>query len=198
MRGDSDTDIKLLVAQLIDGSVHAFECLYRLHSKALLANIKYLVKDNEISSEILQDVYLKIWESRFTIDLERSYKGFLFTIARNMVYDYLRKVALDEKRRSVLISQALENYTHVEEELISKENKKILKEALDYLPEQCRRVYTLSKIEGKSHNEISQLLNISTATVNNHIVKGNRQIRNYFLQHTELSWFVAAIIFFNI
>ena len=193
MGNHSDTDLKLLVAQLKEGSKQAFECLYREHSKALLANIRYLVKDKEVASEILQDVYLKIWESRSSIDLDRSYKGFLYTVARNMIYDYLRKLALDERRRLVLISKTLEVYTHVEERLILKEHEKLLSEALSQLSLQCRKVYTLSKFEGKSHQEISQLLNISLATVNNHMVKSNRQIRTFFLQNSELSWFVALL-----
>lgn len=187
MIDNSDIELKLLVAQFNGGSKLAFERLYRLHSKALLANIRSLVKDKEVASEILQDVYLKIWESRNSIDLEKSYKGFLYTIARNMVYDYLRKLALDQRRRLVLISQTLEVYTHVEEQLICKEHEQLLGKALSKLSLQCRKVYTLSKFEGKSHQEISQLLNISLATVNNHMVKSNRQVRAFFLQHSELS-----------
>ena len=193
MTNHSDTDLKLLVAQLKEGSKQAFECLYRVHSKALLANIRYLVKDKEVASEILQDVYLKIWESRNSIDLDRSYKGFLYTVARNMIYDYLRKLALDERRRLVLISKTLEVYTHVEEQLILKEQEKLLTEALSELSMQCRKVYTLSKFEGKSHQEISELLNISLATVNNHMVKSNRQIRTFFSENMELSWFIALL-----
>lgn len=187
MINNSDIELKLLVAQFNGGSKLAFECLYRLHSKALLANIRNLVKDNEVADEILQDVYLKIWESRSSIDLEKSYKGFLYTIARNMVYDYLRKLALDQRRRQVLISQALEVYTHVEEQLICKEHEQLLGKALGQLSLQCRKVYTLSKFEGKSHQEISQLLNISLATVNNHMVKSNRQVRAFFLENSEFS-----------
>jgi len=189
----SDSDLKLLVAQLKEGNQQAFECLYRVHSKALLANIRNLVRDNEIASEILQDIYLKIWEIRNTIDLEKSYKGFLYTVARNMVYDYLRKLALDKKKRSELISKTLEVYTHIEEGLILKEHEKLLSEALGQLSLQCQKVYSLSKFEGKSHQEISQLLNISISTVNNHMVKSNRQIRAFFLQNSELSWFVALL-----
>jgi len=194
MGNHSDTDLKLLVAQVKDGNIHAFEYLYRLHSKALLANIKYLVRDKEIASEILQDVYIKIWESRDKIDLDKSYKGFLHTIARNLVYDYLRKAALDERSRSVMLSEAVETYTHVEEALIIKENHKLLTEALKQLSGQCRKVYTLSKLEGRSHQEISDLLNISLATVNNHVVKGNRQIRAFFSQHYELPCLIALIL----
>jgi len=194
MEDYSGTDIKLLVTQLKDGNIHAFECLYRLHSKALLTNIKYLVRDKEVASEILQDVYIKIWESRDKIDLDKSYKGFLHTVARNLVYDYLRKAALDERSRSVMFSEAVEVYTHVEEALLTKENHKLLTEALKQLSDQCRKVYTLSKLEGRSHQEISDLLNISLATVNNHMVKGNRQVRAFFSQHYELPCFIALIL----
>jgi RNA polymerase sigma-70 factor (ECF subfamily) len=193
----SEVETKLLLSQLREGNTCAFERLYQMHSKALLSNIRHLVKNKEIASEILQDVYLKIWEGRASIDPDKSYKSFLYTIARNLVYDHFRRVALDERRRSELIRTAVQLYNHVEEQLIGKESQVLLNDAVAQLPLQCRTVYTLSRLEGKSHQEISQLLNISPATVNNHIVKANREIRSFLLRHGELALIIALITLCN-
>lgn len=179
MESGAEANIVLLLVQLQQGSEQAFNALYKLHSKILLSNIRNLVKDNEVAKELLQDLYLKVWENRENIDTEKSFKSFLFTIARNIVYDYFRRVSLDKRAKLKLITNAFEFYTHIEENLDFKESTEILKTAVSALPPQCREVYTLSKLEGKSHQEISRQLDISISTVNNHMVKANRQIRMF-------------------
>src|ERR1700748_2931487 len=140
----AETNIVFLLQQLKRGSEPAFNALYRLHSKILLSNIRNLVKDPEVAKELLQDLYLKVWENRETIDTDKSFKSFLFTIGRNMVYDYLRKASLDKKARLKLMTDALELYSHTEEDLDFKESKSILLSAINTLPPQCKQVYSLS------------------------------------------------------
>jgi RNA polymerase sigma-70 factor (family 1) len=190
MEPGTDANIAFLLQQLKHGSEPAFNALYRLHSKMLLGNIRNLVKDQEVAKELLQDLYLKVWENRDAIDTNKSFKSFLFTIGRNMVYDYLRRVSLDKKAKLKLMAGALEFYSHSEEDLDLKESKEVLQTAVNTLPPQCRQVYTLSKLEGKSHQEISQQLGISISTVNNHMVKANKVVRSFLFHNRDL-----AIIF---
>ncbi len=190
----SDGKIRILLSQLREGNECAFEQLYHMHSGMLLANIRSLVKDREASCDLLQDLYVKVWEYRQTIDLDKSYEAFLFTVARNLVYDHLRKIALDRKKRLELMNIVLESYPHVEEHMIAKEQEGLLANAVNRLPEQCRRVYKLSKLEGKSHQEISHILRISLATVNNHMVRANREVRSFLLRHKEVSLMVLLYL----
>lgn len=187
MKNESELNITDLLAQLKEGSEYAFNALYKLHSKMLLSNINRLVKDNEVSKELLQELYLKIWEVKTSIDINKSFKSFLFTIAKNLVYDYFRKTALDVKARNNLIDNAIAFYSHSEEILIHKESSELLKMATNTLSPQCQKVYKLSKFEEKSHQEISELLEISISTVNNHMVKANKEIRAYLVKHADLS-----------
>jgi RNA polymerase sigma-70 factor (family 1) len=187
METDVEANITFLLQQLKEGSEPAFNAVYRLHSKILYSNILHLSKDAEIAKDLLQDLYLKIWEGRETIDPEKSFKSYLFTIARNMVYDYLRKVSLDQKARIRLMSNVFEFYTHIEEDLELKEKTKLLRGAVETLPLQCRRVYTLSKLDGKSHQEISEQLGVSISTVNNHMVRANKEVRAYLFRHGDIA-----------
>ncbi|PPL04383.1 RNA polymerase sigma factor [Parapedobacter indicus] len=190
----SEGKIRILLSQLRDGSECAFEQLYHMHSNMLLANIRSLVKDREVSCDILQDLYVKVWEYRHSIDPSKSYEAFLFTMARNLVYDYLRKTARDRKKRVELLNVVLESYPHVEEYMMAKEQEGLLVNAVNQLPEQCRKVYTLSKLEGKSHQEISHMLCISLATVNNHMVNANRKVRSFLLHHKEVSLMILLYV----
>jgi RNA polymerase sigma-70 factor (family 1) len=187
MEPGADANIAFLLQQLKHGSEPAFNTLYRLHSRMLLGNIRNLVKDQEVAKELLQDLYLKVWENRETIETDKSFKSFLFTIGRNMVYDYLRRVSLDKKAKLKLMAGALEFYSHSEEDLDFKESKEVLQTAVNTLPPQCRQVYTLSKLEGKSHQEISQQLGISISTVNNQMVKANKVVRSFLFHNRDLT-----------
>lgn len=190
-------DHSLLLSQLKKGDSNAFGSLYDLYSRMLLSNIIHMVKDQEVAKELLQDLFLKVWEKRESIDVEKSFKSFLFTIAKNKVYDYLRKVALDKKLTRELIANTIESYSHTEELLSFKEKNACLNQAIEALSPQSRQVYQLSKIEGLSHKEISERLGISVSTVNNHIVKSSKAVRNFLYQHGDLAVALAVVALFD-
>ncbi len=108
MKSGTEINIDLLLRQLKQGSEPAFNTLYLQHSRILLSNIRNLVKDNEVAKELLQDLYLKVWENRGSIDPEKSFKSFLFVMARNMVYDDFRRVSLDKRAKISLMNIALQ------------------------------------------------------------------------------------------
>lgn len=186
-------DYALLLSKLKEGDSTAFASLYGLYSKMLLSNILHMVKDPEVAKELLQDLFLKIWEKRATIDPEKSFKSFLFTIAKNIVYDYLRKVALDKKLTQELIANTIESYSHTEELLSFKEKNACLSQAIDRLSPQSKQVYQLCKIEGLSHKEISERLGISISTVNNHIVKSSKAVKEFLYNHSDLAVTLAVV-----
>lgn len=182
-----------LLIKLKQGDQYAFEQLYFLHSKLLYNNILHLVKEREVAEELLQDLYLKIWENRINLDPGKSFKAYLFTIARNMVYDYFRKVSLNKRMIVKMMINVKESYSNIEDIISFKESSASLKDAIDTLPAQSKKVYILSKLEGKSHEEISIDLGISVSTVNNHIVKANRIVRSYLAKHSDLA--VALLVY---
>lgn len=183
MEPGTEDSIAPLLQQLKQGSEPAFNALYRMHSRMLLSNIRKLVRDNEVAKELLQDLYMKVWEKRESIDLDKPFKSFLYTIAKNMVYNYLHRVSLDKKARVRLVQDAVEYYSHAEEDLEFKETDELVKRAIGELPSQARQVFTLSKMQGKSHQQIAEELGISIKTVNNHMVKANKEVRAYLLSH---------------
>jgi RNA polymerase sigma-70 factor (family 1) len=179
-------DITPLLLELREGNVKAFNTLYCLYSRILLANIRGLVKDNEVAKELLQDLFMKIWEYRASIDPEKSFRSFLFTIARNIVYDHFRRISLDKRARIELIASAVATCESVDAIFEYKESNLLVKTAIEKLSPQCKQVYILSKVQGRSHREISGLMGIAISTVNNHMVKANRELRTHILQYDKL------------
>ncbi|PWS32864.1 RNA polymerase sigma factor [Pedobacter paludis] len=191
-----DEDL-LLLLQLKNGNYSAFDLLYQRYSKMLYANILRLVKDSEMAKELLQDLFLKIWERRNAIDTTKSFKSFLFTIARNAVYDYFRKVSLDKKLMTEMISRSVELYSHTEEDISFKEKSACLAQAINTLPPQSRQVYQLCKIEGLSHEEISKQLGISISTINNHMVKANKLVKEFLYRNSDLAITLIVVSFLH-
>ena len=168
---------KDLVILLKESNEAAFEKLYFLYSKRLLGYLVKLVKSETIASEIMQEVFLKIWICRQNIDANQSFRSYLFRIAENKVVDFFRKAARDKKLQATLIKTACEEYSHVEEGFCAKENEQILHDVINLLPPRRRQIFQLIKIEGHSYEEVSQLLSISTSTITDHIVKATKFIR---------------------
>lgn len=170
---------KTLLLRLKEGSEQAFEKIYLLYSKRLFGNLLKLVKSESMAQEILQEVFLKVWDNRRHIDIERSFRSYLFKIAENKAYDFFRKAARDQKLRQLLLAAATESYEHIESIITDKENKHLLQQAIEALPPQRRQVFRLCKLEGKSYEEVSKLLGISTSTISDHIVKASRTVREF-------------------
>jgi len=171
-------DEQTLLLLLKSGDYHAFTQLYQRYSLRLLGRIIRLVKSEETAEEILQTLFLKVWERRDQIDPDKSLKPFLFTIAQNLVYDHFRRMALDERFRNEFIKQYAEDYQHIEEDLTFKQTQENVMNAIKALPPQCQKVFILFKIEGKSYAEICETLNISKSTVNNHLTKANSLLKS--------------------
>lgn len=171
-------DEQTLLLRLKSGDYQAFTQLYQRYSLRLLGRIIRLVKSDETAEEILQTLFLKVWERRDQIDADKPLKPFLFTIAQNLVYDHFRRMALDERFRNEFIKQYAEDYQHIEEELTFKQTQENVMNAIKALPPQCQKVFILFKIEGKSYAEICETLNISKSTVNNHLTKANSLLKS--------------------
>lgn len=166
---------------LKQGDEIAFEELYHFYRERIYLSALQLVKSHELAQEILQDVFMKLWQNRMGIDLTRNFEAYLFKIMRTTSYDYFRKIALDQERMEFLIVQTNKIQTAtVENDISYKEAKSHLEEILLQLPEKRREVYRMCKLEGRSHEEVSELLNVSPATINNHIVKASRFVRTHF------------------
>lgn len=187
-----DEEIILLKA-LRSGNQQAFEQIYKLYSARIYWNIFKLVKSEDNAKELLQEVFFKIWEKRLNIDPEQSFRSYLFQISKNTVYSYLRKNNLEKQVRDYLKLHHTEGYSHVEEHIEYSESEEFLNQTIAQLPPKRREIFKLCKLEGKSYEEVSAQLGISTSTINDHIVKATKFIKgrhNGFNDHLLL---IAAV-----
>lgn len=185
-----------LLRKLREGDGLALDFFYQRYSLCIYRKIIKMVKVGVVAEELMQDVFVKVWDKRHLIDPNQSFKSYLYTIAQNLVCDFYRKAARDEKLQTQIKALSKGCYTHVEEDIYLKETHEILNKAIDNLPSQQRLVFTLCKVEGKSYEDVSAALGISTSTINNHIVKATKNIQGYMFkaQNTTTCLAISTIL----
>jgi len=191
---DTGQQEKEILLRLIQGDEQAFEKIYRLYSNRLYGRLLKLLKSVPQTEEILQDVFLKVWEYRASIDPEKSFRAFLFKIAENKAYDFFRKAALHKAFETELIALSTSNYTMLEELMADEEKSVLLEKAINNLPPQRQQVFRLCKLERKSYTEVGQLLGISLSTVSDHIVKATKSIRTQLEPYNNIVLCLAIIL----
>ena len=169
-----------LVKLLKDGDMVAFDAIYNKYCHKLYEFVLMYLKQKEDAEEIVQEVFVKIWESRGKIDVYASFESFLFTIAYNSTMSLLRKRISENKSREFLKSlQQFEKDDTAINELAFKELNSKLKSLLDQLTSRQKEIFLLSREEGLTHKEIAQKLKISESTVNNHLVTTLKYLKSH-------------------
>ncbi|MGM9475735.1 RNA polymerase sigma factor [Pedobacter sp. GSP4] len=170
---------------LKDGQQYAFDFIYARYSKMLLPKMQRMIKLNEVVDELLQDVFVKVWLNRAEIDVNKSFKAWIFTIAQNTVYAYYRKLALDVKMQRHLLETFAEFYDQTEAYIFNKERVELLNQAIEKLPPQRKEIFKLCRIEGKSYQEAAEILSLSPSTVSNQLVSATKYIKRYVFFHAQ-------------
>lgn len=128
------------------------------------------MKQKEDAEEIVQEVFVKIWESRGKIDAYSSFESFLFTVAYNATISMLRKKASETKYIEYLKSlQHIDNTPDLADEIHFNELNGRVQSLLDELTPRQKEIFRLSREKGLSHDEIAEKLDISVNTVKKHI-----------------------------
>lgn len=159
---------KEVISRLKEGDKSAFELLYKRYWKKVYNFTALYITSALDIEEVVQEVFVKLWEARASVNEEKNFEGFLFIITRNIVFDHSRK-AFNESFYKMTLLESVEQSHSVEDELAASD----LKEYIDYLyamltPRQ-QEVFKLSRGEQLSYREIAELLRISEKTVEHHI-----------------------------
>ncbi len=169
---------KVLFECISRGDVVAFRKVFDSYNKRLFAAALKLTKSRDIAEDIVQEVFTALWESRENLSEVDNPEAYIFTIAYNKTYRYLKKVASDSRLYEALRSRMKVAQQSTEELLDLKETQDIINREVGKLPSKRQLIYKLSRIEGLTHQQIAEQLNISPLTVKKQIVLALRQIRS--------------------
>ncbi|VAW29659.1 hypothetical protein MNBD_BACTEROID07-1138 [hydrothermal vent metagenome] len=172
------TDEKTLVKALKNGDKVAFEKIFRMYHKQLYFFCYSFLNQKEDAENLTQDVFVKLWVNRASLDCEKSFSGFLFTMTKNLTLNYIRKTIHQQIFVSQLLNNKPEDCCQTEKQVSFNEAKSILNNLINRLPTKRKEIFLLSREKGLSHKEISKHLDISVHTVESQVSKALKFIRN--------------------
>jgi len=169
--GDLEKDV-LIRAQ--KGDIIAFEQILSFYEKAIYNYCLRVLKNSDYAKDVTQETFIKVYTHRSEINPEKNIKTWIFTIATNTAYDFLRgkkrkkEISLDEQNETI---SSFEAY-YVEEGLVSDVDKALLIINPDY-----KKALLLFYQQGFSYQEIADILSIPINTVKTHIMRGKEQLK---------------------
>ena len=179
-----------LITRLQNDDNEAFNELYRKYHSAIYYNILKLTRDAIVAEDILQEVFITLWEKRHDLNIEQGVSGWLFVVSYNRSISYLKR-KLKESLAQTVLQQNIENTIDARNSLANIQMS-ILEKAIEQLSPQKRKVFELCKLQRRTYAEVADELQISKHTVKEYLSGAVISIKNYVKQYPEYS-----VIFFS-
>ncbi len=164
-----------IIMKVAAGDSKAFTKLYNHYKEPGIRFSMAIIKDEEEAENMLHEVFIKIWNRREQINPELNFNSYIFTCLRNMAFDYLKKM----ERNQLLQHQYMQMMTDDQGSDSDAEEAKIvlLRNAMNSLPAKRKMILKLNVEDGKSYQEIAEMMRISKNTVKNQLVKAKQFLR---------------------
>ena len=176
-----------IIKSLKEGDREAFSMLYKQYWEKVYHFCGLYLNNRDVAEDVVQEVFIKVWESREFIREDDNFKGLLFVITRNLIFNQHRKNVNEDFYKMTVLS-AMETSYDLEEEITAYNLGEYIDHLIEELPERRRVIFNLSRKEHKSYKEIAFQLNISEKTVEN-------QISEALKCHCVLSFSFARLLF---
>jgi RNA polymerase sigma-70 factor (family 1) len=186
-----------LLAAVAQGDETAFSSLFAMLKDKVYTYSLHFTRSVFIAEEITQEVFLKIWMNRESMSEVRNIEAWLITVTKNLCFNYLKKLALEQRIKDSLTSQEYKAEENVEAYISYKEQLGRIGEAINQLSPQQRLIFSLNRDRGMKNEEIARQLNLSPNTVKTHMVAALRKIRIFLKTHpTNIFFFVLLLLIF--
>lgn len=157
------------------GDHNAFEWLYNKYWSQVYNFTRLYITTTDESKEIVQEVFVKIWESREQVDEKNNFRGFLFIITRNLIFN-IKRDNLNKEYYKLSVLEAfsqnnLKDYYEVEEELYATELGQYINLLIDGLPEKQKQIFLLSRKKHLTNKEIAEQMNLSVKSIEGYLTK---------------------------
>jgi RNA polymerase sigma-70 factor, ECF subfamily len=176
----SITDEKRLILSLQKGSIPAFEKIFALYHKRIYNFCTSLYQNSDEAEEIVQRVFVALWEQRSQVDENKSLASYLYTVARYMVYQEFRKNVYKKAAYDHFVINSIDLNESTKDEVLYNELVSFLDSVIKRLPERQREIFKLSRFSGLTYRQIADNLNITENTVDTQIRRALEFIRNKY------------------
>lgn len=175
-----------LAASLKEGSEEAFSSLFRKYGKRLYHFCYGYLKSREDAEGMVQETFIKVWESRASLDPGRPFEGFLFTIAYRLVLNRLRKMRYELSARLLLESRRPAVVNDTEEAVLAAELDGLARAAISGLPPRRQEIFHMVREDNMSYQQVAERLQISVKTVEAQMSAALRHLRKEIVNRSVL------------
>ncbi len=178
---------RILFSRARDGEEDSFEILFNHYYSRLCTYAIIFVKYPDVAEEIVQETFIKIWEKRFEIIIETTFKAYIYRSIHNNCINYLKRIKhIRNRQEAVRIEVSRQSEVNIKnldtdiiDKIVTEEFNKHFFRALESLPKQCREVFLLCRNEHLTYAEAAQKLNISVNTVKSHMKKALEKLKEF-------------------
>jgi RNA polymerase sigma-70 factor (ECF subfamily) len=161
------------------GDGAALELLFHRYYNDLCRYLIVFLKDENVAKDIVQDLFLHMWENHVDINFKKSVESYLYQACRYNALMYLRNENRHVKSYEKIRYTSTEESVDVSTEMEVKELDRIINESIDLLPARCRQIFKLSRTRGLSYHEIAAQLGISVSAVDNQVNIAIKKIKRH-------------------
>jgi RNA polymerase sigma-70 factor (ECF subfamily) len=169
---------KDLLRRIAAGDEKAFRVLFNSYKNRFYAVVLKMTRSDTIAEEMVQEIFLKIWQNRAQLVHIDNPDAYFFTALYRQVFRHYKKLSLERKLLS-LIAQSPTFRNITDETVLAHESSRLINEAIAKLPPQQQLVFRLSKVDGLSREQIAEQLHISPNTVKNHLADAIKSIKSH-------------------
>jgi RNA polymerase sigma-70 factor, ECF subfamily len=181
------------------GDQKALEMLFSIYFPRLNDFARNVVKDDVISQDIVQDVFVKVWEKKSEIE-RINIEAYLFRLVRNRCIDYIKHLkVVNNRMQQIQITSKYEELYRIDfignepYVLIEQELKLKIEKTINSLPDRCREVFILSRMNGLKNKEIAERLDINIKNVERHISRAMKSFRENFSEELPIALVILVL-----
>ncbi len=186
---------KMMLAKVAQGDRAAFTQLYTQHLGHLYRYVFLFTKSREETDELLQELFIKIWEQRDKLVQVDSLKDYLFRVAKNKLLDNIRHLQIRQRVLSEIRRTRDASALLTGDQCAYREYYHVVQQAIEQLPPRRKLIFRLNIENGLSQEEIAGQLNISKSVVQKQLYSASRFVRRYLFEHSEISMPVLFTVF---
>jgi len=166
-----------IIGRIRRGDIRQFETLFRSSYVSLVKYAGTLIKDQDSAEEIVQDLFVRLWQDREKINIESSLNGYLFRSVHNRCLHYFEHRKVVEKHANEMAFESELNTEDPSDTLQYKELQAKIAAILERLPERCGKIFCMNRFEGLKYTEIAEKLSVSVKTVEANMGKALKEFR---------------------
>jgi RNA polymerase sigma-70 factor (ECF subfamily) len=192
---EMDDNELFIIKRMMDGERDAFKHFFDTYYSDLCNFVNLYIKNQYVSEEIVQDIFVHFWENKKILNINTSVKSYLYSATKYKGLNHIRNIKRREEIRSTLkIERETEiAYTDFDDKVL----RDILNKATESLPPKCLQIFQLSQDAQLSNKDIANKLGISVKTVENQMTIAYKKLRTFLQPYKEQLFFLFVASFFN-